>query len=229
METTVHMVGELPVVRVRPQRSGAMAQAAKRVTDLALAAALLVAFSPIMALVALLIACDDGRPIIYRQRRIGRAGREFEIWKFRTMVRDADDQGMRAIAGLIDGDLAVADAVAALKPEADPRLTRVGALLRRTSVDELPQLWNVVRGDMSLVGPRPLREFEVEALHAWQLVRQNVRPGMTGLWQVLGRSSIPWDQRMQLDYTYVRHWSPVADLRILALTLPAVLRRHGAR
>lgn len=229
MDTRVHIVGGLPVLRVQPQQSGWMARAAKRGTDCVLAAIMLVLLAPVMIAVALAIVLDDGRPVMYRQRRIGRGGREFDIWKFRTMVRDADQQALRRIAGWGGDGFSVADAVAALKEDADPRQTGVGAFLRRSSLDELPQLYNVIRGDMSLVGPRPLRAFEVDRLHAWQLVRQNVRPGMTGLWQVLGRSGIPWDERMQLDYTYVRHWRPVTDLRILALTVPAVLGRRGAR
>jgi lipopolysaccharide/colanic/teichoic acid biosynthesis glycosyltransferase len=125
--------------------------------------------------------------------------------------------------------MSIADAVAQIKVDHDPRITRVGAFIRRTSLDELPQLWNVVRGEMSLVGPRPLRVFEVDALDGWKLTRQLERPGMTGLWQVSGRSAVKWGERMQLDYTYVRHWSLGQDLEILARTVPAVIAGDGAK
>ena len=110
----------------------------------------------------------------------------------------------------------------------DWRITRIGRLLRKTSLDELPQLWNVIRGEMSLVGPRPLRPFEVDSLSGWQLSRQSVPPGITGLWQILGRSEIDWEERMQLDYDYARHWSLRNDLRILAETVRVVVLRKGA-
>ena len=229
-ESRVGMLGNLPILHVRAQRAKVFARAVKRVSDVVLALALLVLALPVMLAVAVAVVADTGFPVIYRQRRVGRFGKEFDIWKFRTMNHQADEQGLERIAGLRTGSMSVQDAVTALKPEeADPRVTRTGAFLRRSSLDELPQLWNVLRGDMSLVGPRPLRSFEVEALTTWQLERQSVRPGITGLWQVLGRSSVAWDQRMQLDYTYARHWTPGSDLKILAQTLPAVMRRHGAR
>jgi lipopolysaccharide/colanic/teichoic acid biosynthesis glycosyltransferase len=227
--SSVGTLGDLPVLHVRAQRAGDFSRAAKRVADFVIATTLLALASPVMVLVALVVAASDGRPVIYRQRRVGRAGKEFDIWKFRTMVRDADNQDMESIAGVHEGAMSFQDAVMALKPEADPRLTSLGSFLRTSSLDELPQLWNVVRGDMSLVGPRPLRPFEDDSLSAWQLARRDVRPGITGLWQVRGRSSVLWDQRMQFDYTYIRHWTLASDLRILAETVPAVVRRRGAR
>jgi exopolysaccharide biosynthesis polyprenyl glycosylphosphotransferase len=229
MEAYISTVGDLPVLHVRAQRAGRAAKLAKRSLDVAIASILGLALLPVIAVVALSIAVTDGRPIIYRQARIGRGGREFAMLKFRTMLPDADEIGLSRIDGLTQGTINVADAVERLKPDHDPRITRLGRFLRRSSLDELPQLWNVLRNEMSLVGPRPLRAFEVDALDAWQLVRQDVRPGITGLWQVLGRSSIEWDDRMQLDYTYVRHWNAWYDLKILARTVPAVFRRHGAR
>ena len=229
MTPSVHMVGDLPLLHVCAQRARFLARLGKRVTDVCMAGTLLIVTLPGLAVIAVALAVCDGRPILYRQRRVGRGGREFDILKFRTLKHDADEQGLAAVAGLEHGSMSVSDAVATLKAHADARATPLGAFLRRTSLDELPQLWNVLRGDMSMVGPRPLRPFEVDTLSAWQLSRHNVRPGITGLWQVLGRSNIPWEQRMQLDYTYVRHWHPAADLRILALTLPAVIARRGAQ
>ena len=228
-EATVRTVAGLPALRVPAGRASQPARIAKRCTDLLLATILLVVVLPVLVAVAASVWIGDGLPVIYRQRRVGRNGVEFEILKFRTMVRSADAEGAQRIAGLALGEISVADAVATLKPDADPRLTRVGGFLRKWSFDELPQLLNVLQGNMSLVGPRPLREFEVDALHSWQLVRQNVKPGITGLWQVRGRSTVAWDERMQLDYSYVRHWRPASDIRILARTVPAVLSRRGAK
>ena len=142
------------------------------------------------------------------------------------MTQGADEeQASELIAEGPDAIAAVADA---MKHQSDAWITPVGHFLRRTSLDELPQLWNVLRGDMSLVGPRPLRQYEVDALSDWEITRQEVRPGITGLWQILGRSDIRWNERMQLDYSYVRHWSFVKDLAILARTAAVVLARKGA-
>jgi exopolysaccharide biosynthesis polyprenyl glycosylphosphotransferase len=209
-------------------------RAVKRATDIVGAGIALLLFAPIMGLVAAGVALSTGRPILFRQTRVGQYGEAFSILKFRTMRNDADDDGVARLAADADlgdadlGDAGVASVVRALKAASSSRVTRFGAVLRRTSLDELPQLWNVLRGDMSLVGPRPLRPFEAAGLADWQLARQELRPGLTGLWQVLGRSTIEWDERMQLDYTYVSHWSLVSDVRILARTLPAVLSKDGA-
>jgi exopolysaccharide biosynthesis polyprenyl glycosylphosphotransferase len=206
----------------------------KRTTDVVGAAAILMILSPLVLIVAACVAIADGTPVLFRQTRVGQHGRSFEILKFRTMRRDADDRGIARLAAAMDagdadlGDAGVASVVRTLKADSESRVTRLGAFLRRTSLDELPQFWNVLRGDMSLVGPRPLRPFEAANLAEWQLARQDLRPGLTGLWQVLGRSEVEWDERMQLDYDYVSHWSLVADLRILARTPPAVLRKEGA-
>jgi undecaprenyl-phosphate galactose phosphotransferase len=144
------------------------------------------------------------------------------------MRRDADKLDCGTIQRLLDGEASIGEAVASIKETDDPRITRVGRFMRKTSLDELPQLLNVLRGDMSLVGPRPLRAFEVESLSDWELTRQLERPGITGLWQVSGRSATSWDERMQLDYSYVRHWTLAEDVEILARTLPSVLSRDGA-
>ncbi|MFS8586754.1 MAG: sugar transferase, partial [Acidimicrobiia bacterium] len=184
------------------------------------AALLLVLLAPVFAVVAVAVKLSSPGPVLYRQERVGQYGRTFEFLKFRTMVTEADAQlAQLAAANESDGLL--------FKIREDPRVTRVGRFLRRTSLDELPQLWNVLRGDMSLVGPRPLpvdaEEFEGDARR-----RLRVRPGITGLWQVSGRSELGWEETVALDMYYVDHWSLAMDLAILARTPLAVLRGTGA-
>jgi len=157
--------------------------------------------SPFLAAAAVAIKLDGGGPVLYRQRRVGKDGREFELVKLRTMVVGAEREG----AGwAVD--------------EGDPRITRVGAVLRRLSLDEVPQLWNVVRGEMSLIGPRPTLAYQVEQYTPHQRRRLAVRPGITGWAQVQGRASLPWEERIELDVWYVDHRSPWLDLKILART-----------
>ena len=161
--------------------------------------------SPVLAAAAAAIKLEDRGPVLYRQRRVGRGGEEFELLKLRTMVVGAEAKG----AGLAVN-------------EGDPRITRVGRLLRRLSLDELPQLWNVVRGEMSLVGPRPTLAYQVERYTPRQRRRLEVEPGITGWAQVHGRAALPWDERIELDVWYVEHRSAWLDLKILAKT-PAAL------
>jgi lipopolysaccharide/colanic/teichoic acid biosynthesis glycosyltransferase len=189
---------------------GPLAERAKRALDVAGAAAGLVAAAPVLGAAALLIKAEDRGPVLFRQSRVGRDGAEFEVLKLRTMVVDAERQG----AGY-----AVADR--------DPRITRIGDVLRRTSLDELPQLWNVLRGDMSLVGPRPTLRYQVDQYTDEQRRRLEVRPGLTGWAQVHGRTSLPWSRRIELDVWYVDHRSLALDLRILARTVGVLLRREG--
>jgi lipopolysaccharide/colanic/teichoic acid biosynthesis glycosyltransferase len=183
---------------------------AKRATDLALAVPLAVATAPVMAGIAVWVRRDSPGPALYRQLRIGYAGRPFTLLKFRTMVVGAEGMGP---------GLAVSDG--------DARITRAGRLLRRLSLDELPQLWNVIRGDMSLVGPRPTVASQVELYDARQRRRLLARPGLTGLAQVSGRNAIPWSERIEIDVTYVDAWSARRDLAILARTARVVLARGG--
>jgi lipopolysaccharide/colanic/teichoic acid biosynthesis glycosyltransferase len=157
--------------------------------------------SPALGLAALAIKLEDGGPVLYRQRRVGLRGEEFELVKLRTMVVGAETRG----AGWAVN-------------EGDPRITRVGRLLRRLSLDELPQLWNVVRGDMSLVGPRPTLGYQVERYTARQRRRLDVRPGITGWAQIHGRARLPWEERIELDVWYVEHRSAWVDLKILLRT-----------
>jgi exopolysaccharide biosynthesis polyprenyl glycosylphosphotransferase len=197
----------------------------KRVLDVVLSAALLVILAPAMLLTAILIKLTSRGPVFFIQKRVGLNKRVFEIVKFRTMVADAESK----LAGLEHAN-EVSGPV--FKIKSDPRVTAIGKFLRKTSIDELPQLFNVLIGDMSLVGPRPLqlRDYELFTLAGpdWQRCRFSVRPGITCLWQVNGRSSVPFEQWMELDQQYVRRWSLWLDLQILAKTIPAVLKGSGA-
>lgn len=177
---------------------------------------------PLLALIALAVATTSRGPVLYRQRRVGRGGHEFEILKFRTMRVDADQQAALLFARRNDA------AGPLHKLYDDPRVTRVGRLLRRLSLDELPQLWNVLTGTMALVGPRPALPHEVARFAPRDHGRHRVRPGMTGLAQVSGRSDLSWEEAIDLDLHYVAHRSFRLDLGILLRTLPAVLRGRGA-
>jgi lipopolysaccharide/colanic/teichoic acid biosynthesis glycosyltransferase len=220
-------LGWLSLANVPPKRHArGPALLLKRCLDVVGAAGMLLIMSPLMAAIAVAIKLDDGGPALYRQRRMGLDGRPFDVLKFRTMVVDADKHDPARIAALQGAG--IESIVAAMKSD-DDRITRVGRVLRRTSFDEFPQLWNVLRGEMSLVGPRPLRDFEVEALAGWRTSRMTMRPGITGLWQVSGRSDLAWDDRLKLDYDYVRHWSLSADFQILGRTVAEVLGGRGAK
>jgi exopolysaccharide biosynthesis polyprenyl glycosylphosphotransferase len=194
--------------------------ALKRSLDVALSLLALVATLPLWLLIAIAIKVDSRGPFIYRQVRMGRGGRPFRIVKFRTMV-----VGAEALVGALRSD---AIAGPHFKLRDDPRVTRVGRWLRRYSLDELPQFWNVLRGDMSLVGPRPPLPEEAEFYDERERARLLVRPGITGLWQVSGRSNLGFEECVRLDLQYIAHWSLATDLRILWRTLPAVLTGRGA-
>ena len=172
-----------------------------RVADVAIAGSALLLASPALAIAALAVKLEDGGPVLYRQTRVGRNGADFELLKLRTMVVGAETMG----AGLSVN-------------RGDPRITRAGRLLRKLSLDELPQLWNVVRGEMSVIGPRPTLRYQVEQYDERQRHRLDVKPGITGWAQVNGRAELPWADRIELDVWYVEHRSPRLDLRILART-----------
>lgn len=195
---------------------------AKRTLDLVGAALGLIILSPILAVISLAIPLTSGWPILFGQQRSGRNQHTFHMWKFRTMVRNADAlrHELREESGS-NGPI--------FKADNDPRITPVGRFLRRWSLDELPQLVNVLAGDMSLVGPRPHPLDDVERYGARDLRRLIAKPGMTGLWQVAGRSDLTWDASIELDLLYVENWSFLGDLAILARTLQAVIRGSGAR
>ncbi len=214
-------VGGLPLIHLEKPRSQAAVRRAKRAFDIAGTLGLLVLFSPIFAFAAFRIWSNDRGPILFRQTRIGRDGAAFRCWKFRTMVTDAEQllPALHAAQGHTDG---------LFKMEDDPRVTTPGRWLRRFSLDELPQLVNVLTGDMSLVGPRPPLRHETAQYDDAMARRLRVRPGMTGLWQVSGRSDLSWSEAIRLDLYYVDNWSIFQDLTILARTLGAVVSSRGA-
>ncbi len=172
-----------------------------RAADMAVAGLGLVVVSPVLAVAALAVKLGDGGPVLYRQTRVGRDGADFELLKLRTMVVGAESMGAGAAVNT-----------------GDSRITRAGALLRRLSVDELPQLWNVVRGDMSVIGPRPTLRYQVDRYTERQRRRLDVKPGITGWAQIHGRATLPWDKRIELDVWYVDHRSPSLDVKILLRT-----------
>jgi lipopolysaccharide/colanic/teichoic acid biosynthesis glycosyltransferase len=193
----------------------------KRLVDLILAATALLVTWPLLAVLGLAVRVSSAGPAFFRQERIGRGVRPFTMLKLRTMVDGAE----QLVVGLLEESGADQRFY---KFQDDPRVTGIGRWLRRWSLDELPQLWNVVRGDMSLVGPRPGLASEVETYESWQLARLAVRPGLTGAWQVSGRSELNFDDCVRLDLAYIESWSLRCDLIILAKTIPAVLGRRGS-
>jgi exopolysaccharide production protein ExoY len=196
---------------------------AKRILDVAGAILLAAVFSPLILAIAILMRREGGS-IIYKHRRVGRDGRGFECLKFRTMVPNAD----QLLRELLERDPAIkAEWVRDHKLRCDPRVTRLGRFLRRTSLDELPQLWNVLRGEMSLVGPRPLVPAEDAQVIGWHRARLHLAPGLTGPWQVMGRTEIPFQEMVELDYRYLANWSLWTDLKLLIRTVPVVLRARG--
>jgi exopolysaccharide biosynthesis polyprenyl glycosylphosphotransferase len=214
----------MPVVSLPPLRLTRSSRLLKRSFDLVASSLVLCLLAPLLALVAVAIRLDSSGPPLFRQPRRGRAGSTFEIVKFRTMHVGAESKRHDVdVVQLneVDGPL--------FKVKGrDPRVTRVGAFLRRTSIDELPQLWNVVRGDMSLVGPRPFVIYEADQITGWAARRLDMTPGITGLWQVLGRNDMPYEEMCKLDYLYVTNWSLWWDLKILCQTIPVVVGRRGA-
>jgi exopolysaccharide biosynthesis polyprenyl glycosylphosphotransferase len=200
---------------------GASERIAKRLMDITLATCALAIAAPLLIAVSLAIKLDSPGPVFFRQERIGRAGKPFQIFKFRSMTADAwQRRDLVTQLNEVDGPL--------FKMESDPRVTRVGTFIRKTSIDELPQLINVVRGEMSLVGPRPLPTEESDRIDGAALARLDVNPGITGLWQVCGRSDLTYADLQHLDSVYVRSWSLRWDLRIIAETPKVVLKRNGA-
>jgi exopolysaccharide biosynthesis polyprenyl glycosylphosphotransferase len=219
----VHMrpVAGLPLLHVDPPQAGEAAGIEKRLFDIVGALVAILLLSPLMITVAILIKLEDAGPVFFRQARVGRDGDLFGCHKFRSMFVNAHEREkeLREAAG---------HAGALWKMEQDPRITRVGAFIRRYSIDELPQLFNVLRGEMSLVGPRPQQSWEVETYTDWEGRRLRVRPGMTGLWQVSGRSQLSFDEAIRLDLYYVDNWSMTGDLVIMAKTVKAVVGKTGA-
>jgi exopolysaccharide biosynthesis polyprenyl glycosylphosphotransferase len=220
----LHTIEGIPLVGLPTPRLSASSRLLKRMLDLVGAIAGLILLSPLLAITALCIKLDTRGPVFFRQVRMGAEERAFRVFKFRTMVADAE----KLKADVAHLNMHENDDPRMFKIPDDPRVTRVGSFLRRTRMDELPQLFNVVRGEMSLVGPRPLILDEDQYVVRWARRRLNLKPGMTGLWQVLGASDIPFDEMTKLDYLYVTNWSLREDMRLILLTLPALARARAA-
>jgi len=217
----IESVDGVPLVTIAPSPTAPLPMFVKRVMDVVLASAGLVAGLPLLLLAACAIKLSSPGPVLYRQTRCGLRGRRFVLLKLRTMVEGAEEQRDEvAHLNVMDGPV--------FKAPDDPRVTKVGRILRRLSLDELPQLWNVLRGDMSLVGPRPPLPEEVERYEPWQRRRLAMKPGLTCLWQVSGRSEVDFATWMALDLAYIDSWSLWLDLKILLRTIPAVLSGRGA-
>jgi exopolysaccharide biosynthesis polyprenyl glycosylphosphotransferase len=220
---SLNQIGGLPLLSIGAPPLTRTSRAAKRALDIAISSLLLLLLSPILILIAIAIRIDSRGPVLFRQIRAGRGQSEFELLKFRSMYEDAEERKAD-----FEKENEATDGVM-FKIKRDPRITRVGGLLRHTSLDELPQLVNVLRGEMSLVGPRPL--ILKEARHAaqtWHARRLDLRPGITGLWQVSGRSDLPFQEMVRFDYQYVSGWSLARDVEILLATIPVVLSGRGA-
>jgi exopolysaccharide biosynthesis polyprenyl glycosylphosphotransferase len=230
-KTEVDQIGALPMIRLFREPLSDFARGMKRISDLIIASVALALLSPFWFFIALLIKLNSKGPIYYAQERVGMDGRIFVVYKFRTMHMNADSEIHREyqrkfIAGHAEANVGNAE-TPAYKLRDDPRITRVGRVLRRFSLDEVPQLLNVLRGDMSIVGPRPPIPYEVEAYELRHRRRLDMKPGVTGLWQVSGRNRLPFEEMVKLDLFYIENWSPLFDLRIILRTVMVMLRGDG--
>src|SRR5262249_25001032 len=220
----LHTLEGIPLVGLPSTRLSSSSRFLKRSFDVFAAAIGLAVLSPVFVAVAVLIKLDSRGPVFFRQVRMGAAGRTFRVFKFRTMVSDAEAQK----ADLAHLNMHNGSDARMFKVPDDPRVTRVGRFLRRWRIDELTQLLNVITGDMSIVGPRPLILDEDQYVLSWARRRLDLKPGITGLWQVLGASDIPFEEMTKLDYLYVTNWSLREDVRLILLTLPALTRARAA-
>ena len=220
-QVDLEVINGIPLISVGQPSIGGWNRTSKRVVDAMVSAILLTLLSPLFLIIALAVRLDSPGSAIFRQSRTGRDGKEFTVYKFRTMVQRAEEQR----EGLNHRNEAIGPL---FKIRNDPRRTTVGGFLRRLSLDELPQLYNVLRGEMSLVGPRPALPSEVEEYRPWHSRRLEVSPGLTGLWQVSGRSDLAFDEMVLLDLYYVENWSLLLDLKIILRTIPALVVGRGA-
>lgn len=230
-KTEVDQIGALPMIRLFREPLSDFARGTKRLSDLIIASLTLAMLSPFWLFIAALIKLDSKGPISYAQERVGMDGRIFVVYKFRTMYTNADneihrDYQRKFIAGAAEANVGDAERPA-YKLRDDPRITRVGRVLRRFSLDEVPQLLNVLRGDMSVVGPRPPIPYEVEAYELRHRKRLDMKPGVTGLWQVSGRNRLPFEEMVKLDLFYIENWSLLFDLKIILRTVMVMLRGDG--
>ena len=218
--TKFQTVGNIPLLTLHEQPRSWLGLSLKRALDIVVSALLLAALAPILLMIASAIVVESRGPLLYVSMRVGRNGRRFRCYKFRSMVRNANDRKpeLRLLNQRTGPIFKIAD---------DPRITRVGKVLRRYSLDELPQLWNVVKGDMSLVGPRPHPTDDFERYQLDDLKRLRVTPGLTGLWQVTARQDSSFARNMELDLEYIRNWSLWMDFRILCRTVVAVVKGSG--
>lgn len=231
-KTEIDQIGALPMIRLFREPLSSSARIIKRASDIIIASIALALLTPLWLIIAIVIKLDSRGPVFYKQERVGMDGRIFLFYKFRTMRVDTDDAAHREyqqkyIAGRAEAMLVEGERPA-YKLVKDARITRVGRWLRRLSLDELPQLLNVLRGDMSVVGPRPPIPYEVEAYQLWHRKRLDMKPGLTGLWQVSGRNRLPFDEMVRLDLFYIENWSLLLDLKIILRTLPVMLRGDDA-
>jgi exopolysaccharide biosynthesis polyprenyl glycosylphosphotransferase len=216
------MVGDIPLLSLEPVALNETKLIFKRVIDLTLAGLSLLTLLPVMAVIALVIKLDSPGPVFYLQERVGLRKRKFNMYKFRSMICDAEKK-LREIEHLNEAEGPI------FKMSNDPRVTRVGRFLRKTSLDELPQLINVVRGEMSLVGPRPMSLRDVDLFDKGiQRKRFSVKPGITCLWQISGRSNLSFSKWLELDLKYIENWSLLLDVMILFRTIPVVIKGNGA-
>ena len=218
----IRPVAGLPLVHIEKPQAERASGWFKRTFDIIGSLLLLILTSPIVLIAAIAIKHEDGGPVFYKQRRVGRKGKVFECYKLRSMVVNADEIKAKMLADKNESDGVL------FKMKDDPRITKCGKFHRRYSIDEIPQFYNVLRGDMSLVGPRPALENEVAAYESHVRRRLDVRPGVTGLWQVSGRSDLSWEDTVRLDLYYVDNWSILQDVSILAKTFGAVFTSSGA-
>jgi exopolysaccharide biosynthesis polyprenyl glycosylphosphotransferase len=230
-KTEIDQIGVLPMIRLFREPLSSGARLLKRTFDVTVSALAIVLLFPLWLLLALLIKFDSKGPVLYKQERVGMDGRLFLLYKFRTMIADADPEMHREYQRAFIEGRAEANLGNAQKPTyklfADPRITRVGQFLRRTSLDEVPQLLNVLMGDMSIVGPRPPIPYEVEAYELWHRKRLDMKPGVTGLWQVSGRNRLPFEEMVRLDLFYIENWSLLLDLKIILRTGFVIISREG--
>jgi exopolysaccharide biosynthesis polyprenyl glycosylphosphotransferase len=214
-------LGGVPMIGIKEISITGWKSVTKRAIDFTVALVGLIVLSPLMLFIALVIKLDSPGPVLFRQIRVGKGGRHFVLYKFRSMREGAEEEQQK----LTDLDEAGGPI---FKIRHDPRCTRLGRFLRRTSLDEMPQLYNVLRGEMSLVGPRPPIPTEVEHYEEWHKKRLEVSPGMTGLWQVSGRSELTFDEMVLLDIYYIENWSAALDTEIFMRTIPKVIFGNGA-
>ncbi len=233
-KTSVEQIGVLPMVRLFREPLSDSQRFLKRASDLAISVVASIITLPLWLVATITIKLDSKGPVLFKQERIGMDGRRFLCYKFRTMAAGADenihrDAYLKNIEGQSEANSGDVDKPIFGKVKDDPRITRVGRILRQTSLDELPQILNVFRGEMSVVGPRPPIPYEVEEYDIWHRKRLDIKPGITGLWQVSGRNRLTFDEMVRVDIYYIENWSLLLDVKIIFLTLPAMIRGDGAR